>query len=388
MSLNNSELRNFKLPPKEKINRAIATFSKKERVIFAVLVLVLFVSSLTLLQILNRSLMVKVPLEGGTIAEGIIGTPRFVNPVLASSPADLDMVTLVYSGLMRKNGNGDLVADLASQYEMSKDGLTYTFILKDNIFFHNGAPVTVDDVIFTVDRVKNSVIKSPQKVNWDGVTVTRKNDKTLEFGLREPNANFLSNATLGIMPKALWENDSMELNAANTMPVGSGPYKVENSSKEESGVINFYKLSAFDKFALGEPYVDEIDLFFYSNEEDMVNALRSGKIRQISSISPAVATALFEEGYRIESQPLPRVFGLFFNQNQNQLFTDKSVTAAINNAIDKERIVREVLHGYGITIDGPMPSSFLPESAEIANAEKTGREETLEKVRDMLKKAG
>lgn len=383
MSLNTES--NFKLPLKEKINYAISAFSKKEWLIFAVLVLGLLVSSLVILQMLNKSLMVEVPFPGGSFSEGIVGTPRFVNPVLASSPADLDMVALIYSGLMRKNGESELVPDLAEKYEISKDGLNYIFTLKNNIYFHNDEPVTADDVVFTIERVKNSVIKSPQKVNWDGVTVTKKDNRTLEFTLGQPNPNFLENATLGIMPQKLWESDSTELNPANTAPVGSGPYKVEEISKESSGVINAYWLVAFKKFALGEPYIKEIGFRFYQNEEELVQALEGGDVNQISSVSPDTAELLKEKGYRVESKVLPRVFGLFFNQNKNQIFIEKAVVRAINDAIDKEKIIREVLRGYGSAIDDPIPTS-MAKRQEISPSKILTREETVEKIKAALEK--
>jgi peptide/nickel transport system substrate-binding protein len=81
--------------------------------------------------------MVKVPMEGGTLTEGIIGSPRFINPLLATSDADLDMTALVYSGLMRKGGNGEMIPDLAEKVDISKDGLTYIFTLKNKIYFHD-----------------------------------------------------------------------------------------------------------------------------------------------------------------------------------------------------------------------------------------------------------
>ena len=148
--------------------------------------------------------MVSIPSHGGSVSEGIIGTPRFINPLLANSPADLDMVALIYSGLMRKNPDGTLSLDLAKKYDMSKDGLTYTFTLKDKIYFQDGKPVTADDVIFTVNEAKDSIIKSPRKIDWDGVTATKINDTTIVFTLKQPYPSFLENATLGIMPSYLW----------------------------------------------------------------------------------------------------------------------------------------------------------------------------------------
>ncbi|MFA6257340.1 MAG: ABC transporter substrate-binding protein [Candidatus Paceibacterota bacterium] len=375
-----------KLPTKEKINRAFAAFSKKERVIFGIFCLALLLSSLAILQTVNKTLMVAVPFEGGTISEGIVGTPRFINPVLASSPADLDMSALIYSGLMRKSGSENPIPDLAEKYEVSDDALTYTFTLRDDIYFHNEEPVTADDVIFTIDRVKNSVIPSPQKVNWEGVSVRKVNNTTIEFNLRQPNANFLENATLGILPKALWENDSMELNTFNTSPVGSGPYKIESVAKEESGIINSYQLVAFEKFALGEPYIKEINFHFYQNEDDLVKAFEDGTVGQVSSLTPAVASDLEEKNYQVTRALLPRVFGLFFNQNQNQLFLDKSVTRAIHDAIDKDRIVRDVLKGYGVVIDSPIPPNIAMYGETAEN--KSSREEVLATVRENLDKAG
>jgi len=111
---------------------------------------------------------------------------------------------------MRKNTDGTLIPDLAEKYEISKDGLTYTFTLKDNIYFQNGEPVTIDDIIFTIDKIKDPVIKSIKKIDWDGVNTTKINDKTIVFSLKQPYPSFLENATLGIMPSSLWNDSAIE----------------------------------------------------------------------------------------------------------------------------------------------------------------------------------
>ena len=331
--------------------------------------------------------MVQVPFHGGSISEGIIGQARFINPLLANSPADQDLVSLIYSGLMRKNSDGTVTPDLAEKYEMSKNGLIYTFTLKNKIYFHDGQPVTVDDVIFTINETKDSIIKSPRKVDWDGVSVIKIDDTTIQFTLKQPYSSFLENATLGIMPAALWNNVPIELNNANTNPVGSGPYVIKNIIKESSGVINYYELAAFDKFALGEPYIQTMNLYFYSNENDLIQALEKRTVNQISSITPLNADILKERNYKIESSVLPRVFGLFFNQNQNRLFTDKVVTGAIDQAIDKDKIIREMLFGYGVEIDGPIPPNIIAYQ-KLAGENKTPHEEILKNVENTLAKNG
>ncbi len=331
--------------------------------------------------------MVNVPMRGGEIVDGIVGTPRFVNPILANSPADQDLVLLIYSGLMRKNPDGTLIPDLAKKVEESKNGLVYTFTLKDNIYFHDGKPVTTSDVVFTIGKVKDPVIKNSHKIDWDGITVEKIDEKTIRFNLKQPYASFLETATLGIMPESLWNDSHIELNNANTHPVGSGPYKISNVGKQSSGVIDYYELISFKKFALGQPYIKNITLRFYQNEDDLVTALLNGEVDQISSITPQNAEILKEKKYQIESSVLPRVFGLFFNQNQNQLFVDKTITTSINRAIDKDRIVREVLSGYGIAIDDPIPPNMI-EYQKLSEKSNVPREEVLQKIQENLSKNG
>jgi peptide/nickel transport system substrate-binding protein len=376
-----------KLPTKDQINSVFHTFSKKEWIIFIILGATLFISTLAILQTINKSMMVEVPFRGGSISEGIVGTPRFINPILANSPADLDMVSLIYSGLMRKNRDATLSPDLAEKYEMSKNGLVYTFTLKDNIYFHNEKPVTADDIIFTINKVKDVIIKSPRRIDWEGVSVTKLDEKTLEFTLKQPNPSFLENATLGILPQAIWDGSPIELNEANTDPIGSGPYMIKSFAKEPSGVINSYELEAFKQFVLGAPYVEKMSLRFYTNEEESMKALEKKEVDQISSITPLNADILKERNYLIDSSILPRVFGLFFNQNQNQLFTDKVITKAIDQAIDKDKIVREILFGYGVAIDDPIPPNMIAYQ-KLAGDTNVSREDILKSVESNLAKDG
>lgn len=380
-------MRSFKLPKKSELRFAFSSFSKKEKIIFFGLALILLISTIAILEDINKSFMVSVPMRGGSLSEGIIGTPRFVNPVLALSDADKDLVSLVYSGLMRKTPDGTLIPDLAEKYEMSKDGLTYTFTLKNKIYFHNNKPITADDVVFTVNEAKDPIIKSPLKGNWDGVSVQKIDDKTVQFTLKQPYASFLENATLGIMPEQIWNGSPVELNSANINPIGSGPYEVSNVSKESSGIVDSYDLVSFDKFILGKPYINKLTLRFYSNENDMLSALRSGTVDQISSITPQDAQILKEENYRIESSVLPRVFGLFFNQNQAKIFTDKNIVKAIDLAIDKDQIVQQVLDSYGVVIDGPIPPNMMAYQ-KLDEENDSSYQQNLQQAENILAKDG
>ncbi len=378
-------IRNWHLP--RRIKGALFRFSKLEWRIFFVLCIALIIGTLGLLQQLNRSFMVDVPMRGGTITEGILGTPRFINPILATSDADRDLVSLVYSGLLRKGPDGNLIPDLAASYEVAADGLAYTFTLKEKITFHDGTSITAEDVVFTVTSAKDPVLKSPRKAAWDGVTVEKIDKRTIKFVLKQPYTSFLENTTIGIMPSKVWEGSPIELNTANMEPIGSGPFMVLDTEKESTGIVNTLELARFDKFALGKPYLSRIKLKFYQREEDLIKALVDGNIEQASSISPEEALNLKERGFEIKSLLLPRVFGLFFNQNQNQVFTDKSIVKAINTVVDKEAIVNEVLAGYGAPIDDPLPPT-TPEYYKLSGYHSLSREDRLEKAASILTNAG
>jgi peptide/nickel transport system substrate-binding protein len=381
-------VRSFKLPKKAELKSALLSFSKKEWYIFAGLLTVLIVTTLLVLNTINNSFMVNIPVRGSSISEGIVGTPRFVNPVLALSDADRDLVSLVYSGLMRKNVDGTLIPDLAEGYDVSKDGLSYTFTLKDKIYFHDGEPVTANDILFTINAVKDPVIKSPKKGSWDGIGVEALDEKTIKFTLKQPYSTFLENATLGILPEHIWNTSHIELNEANIDPVGSGPYKITGFSKDSSGIISKYSLAAFKKFALGRPYINNMTLRFYPNEEKLVSAIISGEVDQASSISSSNAELLKNKKYNVASSPLPRVFGLFFNQNEAQIFTDKNIIKAIDQAIDKDKIVNEVLNGYGVVIDDPIPPNMTAYQRLSSNSTDISQEERFKKAEEILKKDG
>jgi peptide/nickel transport system substrate-binding protein len=347
----------FKLPNKKEVRWVFTNFSKKEWIVFFVFLLLLLISTLGILNKLNKSFTVSVPLKGGSFNEGVVGTPRFVNPILAISDADQDVTSLVYSGLMRKNTDGTLSPDLAQSYSVSENGLEYTFTLKDKIRFHNGEKVTIEDIIFTIEATQDPLVKSPQKSKWENIQTEKVDDKTIKFTLPKPNSAFMLNTTIGIMPSSIWKNSAFELNDANTNPIGTGPYKVASFKKTNSGLIESYTLKYFKDFTLQRPYIKEITLKFYPNENDLISAFNAGKVDQISSISPENTQKIKSSNNTKNNSTLPRVFALFFNYNEASIFTNKNVIEAINKAINKEQIIDEVLLGYGISINQPIPPS-------------------------------
>ncbi len=352
--------RSFSFPELgRKGKNSIRSFSRKELATFLSLFFVSIVTFIWMISILNSNGSVDVPTRGGTLREGIIGTPRFVNPVLAVSDADKDISALVYSGLMRLGDNGTTETDLAESYSISPDKKTYTFILKKDIFFHDGDRVTANDVVYTINQIENPLIDSPKKSIWQGIVVNKIDDTTVSFTLKQPFSPFLELATIGIIPEHLFSELSPEefiFSTLNINAVGSGPYKISGVNRNASGIADEFILNSFRKFNFNKPFITKISISSYSNEKELGNALTSGKIDIASGLSPERARLLADKGLEISEQKLPRVFGLFMNKNLNPIFNDSTVVSVVKNTIHKQEIIDKVLFGYGTTINGPIPS--------------------------------
>lgn len=335
----------------------LKTFSPGDRFIFYVLSIVLAGSAFALLAGLNAMVSSEVPSRGGSLTEGIVGTPRFANPVLAVSGPDQDVTNLVYSGLMRATDDGGFVPDLAESYSVSDDGTSYMFRIRDGASFHDGSPVTPEDVLFTVALAQNPNVKSPRRADWEGVTVSSPDPRTVIFTLPHAYAPFLENTTLGVMPKNLWSSiapGDIPFSPLNTHPVGSGPYRVTRVQTDASGAATKMELSAFKRFALGVPHISRITLAFFPNENELLNAFQKGVVESFAAASPSRDLS-FPNDYMMLRAPLTRVFGVFFNQSHAPILADSSVRAALDAAIDRNALIQEALGGYGEAIAGPIP---------------------------------
>ncbi len=338
--------------------------SRVEHGLLALFTVILSVSALGILANINDSLLSAVPAPGGTLIEGVIGSPRFINPLLATSDSDRDLVALVYSGLMRIGADGSLIPDLAKTMNSSDDGRTYTFVLRDELTWHDGEPVTADDVVYTVNQAQNPILKSPKRGSWEGVEVFAVDEKTVQFTLTQPYSSFLENTTLGILPKHIWNNVPTEVfsfSEFNLEPYGSGPYRITKIKRDKSGIPEYYELKPFSDFALGKPYISSVVIRFFPNEDRLLQAYERGEIGAANALQADTVAGLLKMGIPVYATEiaLPRVFAVFFNQNQQPLFSRKEVREALSIGVNRERIVLEVLSGYGTAISGPLPPGTL-----------------------------
>jgi peptide/nickel transport system substrate-binding protein len=337
---------------------------------------------------LNAHNLVEVPHQGGTLTEAIIGTPRFINPLLAVTPADKDATALIYAGLMRLGPDGTLVPDMAESITMSEDGLTYSVVLKNGLVFHDGTPLTSEDVIFTISRLEDPALKSPLLSSWEGVALERVSDRELNMVLERPYAPFIENLTLGILPKHIWEEasaDAFPFSQYNSEPIGSGPYEVERIVRSKSGIPESYLLAPFSNAGTPSPRIENIKLVFYANEGALIEDWKKGLISSVAGLSTEAMRALGDIGatHQVLKAPLPRTFAVFMNQNEAPVFRDKAVREALALITDRAPIIQDVLGGNGYPIDGPLPPR---ENATTTIVSPT--EATRDQARDILRNDG
>jgi len=364
-SIRDSLARKLSLRSRLRLLPKVLTKAERYTVLGLALAAVLAVAAIPLTSYLHFT--ESVPTRGGRVVEGILGEPRLINPLLApANDADRDLAALIYSGLYRYDGQGQLVPDLAKSFpEITSDGLSYSVTLRDDARWHDGVPVTADDVVFTVQTAQNDDYGAPVPVRaaWKSVTVERASDRVVIFRLRNKYAQFPTNLTIGILPKHLWQDVkpiNFPLSELNTKPIGSGPYIFSSLLKDDLGRLLSYKLTANDDFYGGRPNIDTFEFRFFGTEDELIEAFNKNQVDSVGFISGANVGRL-KFGARIDLQSLrmPRYYALFFNQNQSKALSDKNVRLALNYATDRIGIINTTLDGKAFLINSPLMGGIL-----------------------------
>ncbi|MBV9159540.1 MAG: peptide ABC transporter substrate-binding protein, partial [Candidatus Kaiserbacteria bacterium] len=380
-----------RISPIRRVELLLHHFTPGERMVLYALSVALALSALALLAGVNAAVSVNVPTSGGSLTEGVIGPARFVNPLLALSDADQDLTQLVYSGLTRPLADGTIVPDLAESYSISADGTVYTFKLRANAKFQDGAPVTSADVLYTINQAQNPDIKSPRRADWEGVAVSAPDSRTIIFKLPKAYAPFIENTAIGILPQHLWKDVTAEefpFSQLNVRPIGSGPYKIASVTTDSTGSPVRYTLVPFSGYARGKAYLNKITLMFYPNEQAEMTALNGGSIDALAGVSADELSSAKRSDIETVTVPLPRIFGVFFNQNHSPALSDAAARAALEAAIDKNRLVSMVLEGYGVPLSSPIPPSVSAASAPRQNVSTAYTQDSIALARDTLSKGG
>ncbi|MGC8787275.1 MAG: ABC transporter substrate-binding protein, partial [Anaerolineae bacterium] len=326
---------------------------------------------------------VAIPDYGGTYREGVAGNPNCINPLFSAySNVDRDLVVLIFNGLTYADERGQIQPDLADTWEISPDNLTYTFHLRQDVRWHDGTPFTADDVVFTINVLRSPDFQGQPRLAelWQMVTVERADRYTVRFTLAEPFAPFLHYTTIGLLPAHLLGNVPVKQLAShpfNLHPIGTGPFKVGEVTSKHALLL------ANDDYYAGRPYLDKIEFLFYPDYPSVLAAYRRGEIHGIGRVPPGyLDEVLAEENLRLYSAPLSG-YGLVFLNLERPVFQEKEVRQALLWALDRQRIIDQVLDGQAVLAHGPvMPFSWAYE----AHAPQYTYDPA--KAKDILDKAG
>lgn len=325
------------------------------------------------------------PSKGGTITFGMTGNPVVFNPILSTDVPSNQVISRVYSGLVRVNENLEMVGDLAEKWEFSPDGLTWTFTLKKNVFWHDGEKFTSADVKFTYDAIKHPDYTGVRKTDFKSVeSIETPDEHTVVLKLSQPDAPLLTKLGIGILPKHIFEGTpiaQMKEHPANMNPIGTGPYTYVEWQKDQ-----YIMLKAFDKYYGEGPYIEQVIWKFYGDNQVMLAALEKGDIDYMGAIPPddieRVTQSLKD---RYEFKPIPQNGYTYIGLKQTHpILSDKLVRQALMYGANRQQIVTDVLRGYGDVMNANLPKVSWAYAGDELNEYKYDPE----KAKSLLEQAG
>ena len=335
-----------KLPTIEQLKQIKHFLSLKEKRILIIFISLAIISLSLFLGKIFWNFLIEVPRYGGEYTEGVVGSISYINPLLSqTNDVDRDISKLVFSGLFRMNNDGELEKDLISGYEISDDQKTYTFTLKDNIYFHDDTKLIPEDIEFTLTSIQDQSFNSPLYKTFKGIVYEKVSDNSFRLILTEAFSPFLSTLTFGILPSHLWQNipaGNSGLTELNKKPIGTGPFQYKSFKKDSSGKIIQYTLYRFDDYYGKKPYLKIINFKLFDDTDTAIEYLKSGRINGIGFLSQDNLSKVEDlNSINIHTFDMPRYTALFFNPKNQELLKDKNIRQAISLAINKKELAQE-----------------------------------------------
>jgi len=307
------------------------------------------------------------PEQGGVYTEGLVGSLGRLNPLLDwNNQADRDVNRLLFSGLIRFDEHGLPQADLASSWASTPEGTIYNFEIRQNAVWHDGTPVTSDDVIFTVEMMKSAGSLYPQDIKdlWGRIQVDKLNEKNLKFTLPEPFVPFLDYLTFGIMPKHLLDSitpDQLESAEFNLKPIGSGPYKFDRLLIENGQIVGVV-LTVFENFYRTPAFIEQVVFRYFPTSAEALDAYEQGDVFAVSRISTDVlGKALEEPNLNFYTSRTPQMGFVLLNLNRPEIpfLQDTKVRQALMLGLNRQYLINTFLQGQAVLADGPiLPNSW------------------------------
>lgn len=300
------------------------------------------------------------PKRGGQYTEATLSAPSHINPLFFGlNNTDDDLVNLVFSSLWKHDYHGSLRNDLVENFQISADQKTYTITITDKARWHTGEKLTTDDIIFTINTIKDARFKSSWRRYLLSVSTEKISDTEFKLILREPYSLFPEHLTFGILPKKLWQDispDNVNLAELNIKPVGSGPFKFKSLIKDKSGAIRSYTLSSNTDYYRQPAYLDEFIFKIFSNPEEIVNAINNNTIDGVNYLPSEYHKAIIAtSAYNFYQLQQPQSLNLFFNLKADNTPSLK-LRQALALSLDKAQIIKEVYGADASLADSPLPN--------------------------------
>ena len=306
-----------------------------------------------------------------------IGIPQDLDslvPSLSQGAGTQEILFNIYEGLYKPDSEGNLVPAVASDYTMSEDGLVYTFTLRNGITFHNGNPVTVEDVKYSIDTCAGLNGGEPVISAFSNIeSVETPDESTIVITLKESSSSFM--AILATVEAAIVPADAADL---QTNPVGTGPYKFVSRSLQENVV-----LERFDDYWGEKAHIKDITLKVLADSDSIVMNLEGGAVDLVARVSTAQAAELGDD-FEVLEGTMNLVQAMYLN-NAVEPFDNEKVRQALCYAVNKQEILDFVSEGKGT----PVGSSMFPAFGKYYIEELNDLYTTdIEKAKELLADAG
>ncbi len=300
-----------------------------------------------------------VPASGGHYTEGVIRASERINPLFAGvNGTDADLAALIFSGLVRLGPDGTPQPDLAERWEITGNGQSYVFHLRQGVQWQDGEAFDAEDVVFTYKAISAPGFKGDSALAqlMQGVIVSARDPLTVEFRLEQAYSPFLAYLTVGILPRHLLA--SLDQNALfnapfNAQPVGTGPYALK--SRSDDSVV----LKPNATYYLGPPHIAVFELKSFSDNGALIAALRSGGIDGAllgANLAPADLVS-FRADDRVAVHDITSTSYITVElDTRSPLFSDPSVRRALLESIDRQSLIDSVIAGRGTVVDDSIPT--------------------------------
>jgi peptide/nickel transport system substrate-binding protein len=284
--------------------------------------------------------------DGGIYAEGVVDKISTINPLYVTTDAERAASGLVYSSLLKLDETGTLCPELAVSYEISNDGKTYTIQLRDNVKWSDGQNFSANDVVLTIELMKNPSVESPLFDRWKNIEVKKSDDLEVIFTRRDALVSFPFMLDFGVLPSHILKDiEPAEIKstflAGPTKIVGTGPFSYRSTETLGNGQTIF-KFTANKRYFRGEPRLSTLTIQTYETSADLLQGFRANEINVAAGLSARqAAQSLDMSDTNLIQTPLgDGVFALF--NNDGEFTRQVSMREALRLGIDRSAVRRAV----------------------------------------------